>query len=81
MVFGGYGGIERSGGGGGGWGETVTQSTGRWGGLGACPPRNFTLRLILAVEGPELSSVPFEEILDIFKEQDRRIELNSLLLC
>ena len=27
----------------------------------------------MAVEGPELSSVPFDEILDIFKEQNRCI--------
>ena len=29
----------------------------------------------MAVEGPELSSVPFDEILDVFKETNRRIEL------
>ena len=29
----------------------------------------------IAVEGPELSSEPFDEILDVFKEKNRRIEL------
>ena len=29
----------------------------------------------IAVEGPELSDIPFDEILDVFKAKNRRIEL------
>ena len=29
----------------------------------------------IAVEGPELSDITFEEILDVFKAKNRRIEL------
>ena len=36
---------------------------------------NLSRLMKIAVEGPELSCVPFEEILDVFKEQNRRIEL------
>ncbi len=49
----------------------------------ALPDFLHPLRLILmkiAVEGPELSSVPFKEILDVFKEQNRCIEINLLVL-
>ena len=36
---------------------------------------NLSRLMKMAVEGPELSSVPFDEILDVFKETNRRIEL------
>ncbi len=29
----------------------------------------------IAMEGPEHSSVPFKEIVDVFKEQNKRVEL------
>ena len=36
---------------------------------------NLSRLMKMAVEGLELSSVPFDEILDVFKETNRRIEL------
>ena len=36
---------------------------------------NLSRLMKMAVEGPELSSVPFDEILDVFKETNRCIEL------
>ena len=36
---------------------------------------NLSRLMKMAMEGPELSSVPFDEILDVFKETNRRIEL------
>lgn len=36
---------------------------------------NLSQLLRIAVEGPNLSNVPFEEILEVFKESNRRVEL------
>ena len=36
---------------------------------------NLSRLMKLAVEGPELSDIPFDEILDVFKAKNRRIEL------
>ena len=35
---------------------------------------NVSRLMKIAMEGPELSSVPFDEILAVFKETNRRIE-------
>ena len=36
---------------------------------------NLKRLMTIVIEGPEMSSVPFEQILDIFKQKNRRIEL------
>ena len=36
---------------------------------------NLTRLMRIAIEGPELNSVNFAEILDIFKQKNRRISL------
>ena len=35
----------------------------------------------IAVEGPELNEVNFEEIVDVFKEHNRRVNFNNLSPC
>ena len=35
----------------------------------------------IAVEGPELNEVNFEEIVDIFKEHNRHVNFNNLSPC
>ena len=36
---------------------------------------NLARLIRIAIEGPELTSVNFDEVLDIFKEKNRRIQL------
>ncbi len=42
---------------------------------------NLTHLMRITIEGPDLSEVNFNEILDIFKEKNRRIRLIGILFC